>query len=185
VPTSSSVRTTTSAADAQVSALLLTAGEVGRGFLPAEDDPPSPLPCTPDRPAVDDQVHHVAKGGAVYVDDMAGLQFSEHIYVYRSVGDALRHERAVERGLACRTGRLPSGPVSIEGPVDVGAELAPRHDVAEAWSVHTAQVTGSLIAVRIHAVVVQFAFLARPDVTPTIDAKQVVVAGLKKLLAAA
>lgn len=174
----------TSAAQRDVDRVLLTAHQLGSGFVRAADDAPSALPCTPDAPPVDDQVTHVEKGNAVYVDDVAGVQVSEQIYVYSAVADAQRHERIVGAGLACAHGTMQGAPVNIAGPSDIHAQLPERNDTAQAWVVKTAQVSGVLVAVRIHAVMVQFAVVAENGTSPDIDAKQVVEAGLENILRA-
>jgi hypothetical protein len=180
-PTSIAPNTVANAVDAA----MLAAGEIGPGFVPVPDDPPSPLPCTPNRPPVDDQIGHVEKGDVVFVDRSGTVQVSEQVYVYGSVAGAQRHQQIVETGLACRKGTLAGGggEVTVLGPTDVTAELTARNDKAEAWAVQTAQVSGALVQVRIHAVVVQFAVVAEPGATPTVDAEKIVEAGLAKLIA--
>jgi hypothetical protein len=164
--------------------VLLTARQLGSGFVQASDAAPSALPCTPDTPPVDDQVRHVEKGNAVFVDDVAGVQVSEQIYVYSAVADAQRHERIVRAGLGCDHGTMQGAQVSIAGPSDIHSQLPERNDTAQAWVVKTAQVSGVLVAVRIHAVVVQFAVVAENGPSPDIDAEQVVETGLKNILSA-
>jgi hypothetical protein len=181
-----SAEPTTSSPGAQrdVDRVLLTADQLGSGFVRAADAAPAALPCTPGAPPVDDQVAHVEKGNTVFVDDVAGVQVSEQVYVYRGVSDALRHEHVVHAGLACSRGSMQGAQVDITGPTDVGAQLPERHDSAEAWVVKTAQVTGVLVAVRIHAVVVQFAIVAEDGAKPDLDAQHVVEVGLKNILRA-
>jgi hypothetical protein len=171
-------------AQRDVDRVLLTAAQLGPGFVRAANSAPSALPCTPDGAPVDDQVSHVEKGNIVFVDDVAGVQVSEQVYVYGTVADARRHEHVVHVGLACTHGTMQGAPVTIAGPSDVGARLSERHDTAEAWVVKTAQVSGVLVAVRIHAVVVQFAIVAENGSSPDLDAQHVVETGLKNILAA-
>ena len=174
----------TSAAQRDVDRVLLTARQLGSGFVQAADAAPSALPCTPTAPPVDDQVRHVEKGNVVFVDDVAGEQVSEQIYVYSTVADAQRHERIVQAGLACARGVMQGARVRIAGPTDIHGKLAERNDTAQGWAVETAQVSGVLVAVRIHAVLVQFAVVAENGSAPDIDAKQVVETGLKNILRA-
>src|SRR6185312_1574833 len=72
----------TSASQRDVDRVLLTAHQLGSDFVRASDDAPSALPCTPSAPPVDDQIRHVEKGNVVFVDDVAGTQVSEQVYVY-------------------------------------------------------------------------------------------------------
>ncbi|HEY2296088.1 MAG TPA: hypothetical protein VGH43_00050 [Jatrophihabitans sp.] len=137
----------------------------------------------PDAAPVDDQVSHVEKGDTVFVDDVAGVQVSEQVYVYGAVADARRHEHIVHVGLACAHGTMQGAPVTIAGPSEVGARLSERNDTAEAWVVKTARVSGVLVAVRIHAVV-QFAIVAENGCSPDLDARHVVETGLKNILTA-
>ena len=58
-------------------------------------------------------------------------------------------------------------------------------DTAEAWAVSNADINGELIFVRLHAVVVQFAFVVDADTTPEIDAQAVVDSGIARILASA
>ncbi len=172
-------------ADSHLERALLTARDLGRGFVRTQDDPPAALPCTPTAPPVDDQVRHVEKGGAVFVDDMGGVQVSEQVYVYGAVADAQRHESIDEAGLGCARGRLGTTPVKVTGPVDLRSRLGRRADSAHAWGVQTTQFSGALIAVRIHAVVVQFAIVAEAGSTAHIDAQQIVQTAVHKVFVAA
>ena len=164
---------------------LLVASDLGSGYAATTPDAPAALPCTPDRPPVDDQVRHVEKGNAVYVDDIAGSQVSEQIYVYRAPAQALRHQAVLDAGLSCRHGSLQGQPVTVLGPSDVRGQLRLHTDSAQVWIVHTGQFSGALVALRIHAVVVQFAVVARDGAESHLDVKKVVVAGLTKLYAVA
>jgi hypothetical protein len=170
---------------ADVRRVLLGAAEIGAGFVRADNDGPAPLPCTPHDPPVDDQVRHVEKGGVVYVNDVQGVQVSEQVYVYDSTAAAVRHQRIAEKGLACTHGTLDGRPITVLGPSDVRSQLRERSQAAEVWVVKTDQVSGALIAVRIHAVVIQFAVVAEKGASSNVDAKQVVETGLAKITAAA
>jgi hypothetical protein len=164
---------------------LLVASDLGDGFAAAAPDKPASLPCKPDRPPVDDQVRHVEKGDAVFVDDIAGEQVSEQIYVYHSVAEALRHEAIVEAGLGCRHGTMGRSAVTVLGPSDVQRQLSQRPDSAKVWIVRTDQVSGALVAVRLHAVMVQFAVVAQNGNESQLDVKKLIEAGLTKILAVA
>lgn len=177
--------TSTSSGASDVDRALLVASDLGAEFAAAEPDKPATLPCTPNRPPVDDQVRHVEKGNAVFVDDIAGEQVSEQIYVYGSTGDALRHENILEAGLGCRHGVLAGSAVTVLGPSDVRRQLSQRPDSAKVWIIRTDQVTGALVAVRLHAVMVQFAVVAQNGDEADLDVKKVVQAGLTKILAVA
>jgi hypothetical protein len=184
-PTHSSHPTTSPTGNSDVERALLVASDLGDGFAAAAPDKPSSLPCTPDRPPVDDQVRHVEKGNAVFVDDIAAEQVSEQIYVYGSVADALRHQTIVTDGLACRHGTMGGAAVTVLGPSDVRRQLSQHPDAAKVWIVRTAQVSGALVAVRLHAVMVQFAVVAQNGNESQLNVKQVVEAGLTKILAVA
>jgi len=171
--------------ESAIGQVLVTAHDLGRGFVRAQPDAPAALPCTPNDPPVDDQVRHVDKGDAVFVNDLGGVQVSEQVYVYGSVGDAQRHESIDERGLGCEHGRFGSTPVTVTGPIDLHSRLGQYSDSAEAWGVKTARFSGAMIAVRIHAVVVQFAIVAETGARASVDARQIVAAGVHKVLAAA
>lgn len=180
---SSTPRTASGTSD--VDQALLAASDLGRDFAAGAPDEPSSLPCTPDRPPVDEQVHHVEKGDAVYVDDLAGTQVSEQIYVYRTPGEAVRHQSILEAGLSCRRGSMQGRPVTLLGPTDVRRQLRLHTDSAQVWIARTGQVSAALVALRIRAVVVQFAVVAEDGAESNLDVKKVVVAGLTKLYAVA
>ncbi len=96
-----------------------------------------------------------------------------------------RHQAILEAGLACRHGSLQAQPVTVLGPSDVRSQLRLHTDSAQVWSVHAGQFGGALVALRIHAVVVQYAVIARDGAGSRPDVKKVVVAGLTKLYAVA
>lgn len=170
--------------ESAVGHMLVTAHDLGRGFVSAQPDAPAALPCTPTDPTVDAQVHHIDKGEAVFVNDLGGVQVSEQIYVYGSISDAQRHESIDDRGLACAQGRLGSTPVTVSGPIDLHSRLGEYSDSAQAWGVKTARFSAAMVAVRIHAVVVQFAIVAETGAQSSIDTRQIVAAGVHKVLAA-
>jgi hypothetical protein len=172
-------------ADTHLDRALLTSHDLGRSFVRTQNDPPAALPCTPTAPPVDAEVHHIEKGAAVFVDDMGGVQVSEQVYVYGAVADAQRHESIDEAGLRCARGRLGTTAVKVTGPVDLRSRLGQPADSARAWGVTTTQFSGALIAVRIHAVMVQFAIIAQTGSTAQIDAQQIVRTAVHKLVVAA
>ena len=176
---------TAPAAQSGIERVLVTAHDLGRGFVRAQPDAPASLPCTPNDPPVDDQVHHVNKSDAVFVNDLGGVQVSEQVYAYGSVADARRHESIDEHGLACARGRFGTTPVTVTGPDDLHGRLGDYSDTAEAWGIKTARFSGAMIAVRIHAVMVQFAIVAETGSTANVDARHIVEVGVRKVLTAA
>ena len=165
--------------------VLVTSADLGRGFVRAQPDPPAALPCTPNEPPVDVQVHHLDKANAVFVNDLGGVQISEQVYVYGSARDALRHQKIDEHGLDCARGRFGTTPVTVTGPSDLRGRLGEYSDSAQAWEVKTERFSGVMVAVRIHAVIVQFAIVAETGAQSSVDARQIVAAGVQRVLAAA
>ena len=129
---------------------------------PPTPDPPSALPCTPDPPAG-------RRPGAPRREGQRRLrrrhrrQPGERADLRLSCagpgGCATRP--CSTRGLSCRHGSLQGQPVTVLGAVRRAPAAAAAPHSAHVWIVHTGQFSGALVALRIHAVVVQFAVVAR------------------------
>jgi hypothetical protein len=180
-----SVPATATGGDPAIERLMVGARDLGRAFVRAQPDAPAALPCTPNDPPVDDQVPHVGKGNAVYVDDLGGVQVSEQVYVYGSAHDAERHQSIDERGLDCARGTMGSTLVTVDGPVDLRGRLGGHCDSAQAWGVRTSRFSGALVAVRVRAVMVQFAIVAETGAKASVDVQRVVRDGVQKVLTVA
>jgi hypothetical protein len=72
--------------------------------------------------------------------------------------------------------------IDVEGPTDVASVLTPRVDKAEAWAIKSGKITGTLVLVRLHAVLVEFAFEAYNHPNVKIDAKQILETALAKII---
>lgn len=174
-------------APADVERVLLTAGDVGHGFTAAPDNATAtaPLPCTPNDPPIDQQVPSEEHGGVDLTKDSAGAEVSEMVALYATLGEAVHLQTSTERGLACSGGKLSDGEqVTLSGPTDISSILTPHTDKAEAWSIRTAKIKGALVLVRLHRVIVQFAFfkLIKGASNPHINSKQILEMGLAKVI---
>jgi hypothetical protein len=173
-----------SSTPADVARVLLIPSDIHHGFQSSSDSssPDGPLPCTPNDPPVDQQVPPSEKGSAEFVKPSARLQINEEIDVYSGVPDARRAQRITEHGLACSHGTVSGVAIDIQGPTDISSVLTPHLDKAEAWAIKSGKITGTLVLVRIHAVLVEFAFEADNNPNVKIDAKQILETALAKII---
>lgn len=186
--TSSSVPSSTGGlTQAQASAALLTAAEVGGGFAQTQtNDSDTPLPCTPNDPPLSKQFPPVVNVQADFEGAGGNAVVSEQIETFADASAVAEVIAAGEQGLACGTATLGGAQVTIDGPTDLSTEIQVPVDKAEAWVVKSSALNASLIIAQLGQHLVVFAFTAAPSVdTSTLpDVGTVVTAGLEKVSAA-
>jgi hypothetical protein len=170
---------------ADVARVLLTPAEIGHGFVQTGTETTSsePYPCTQNDPPVDVAVPPSETGTADFAKSSARLAVTEQVSVYPDVDHAQHAEQLVEAGLACSHGTLSTGrSVKLKGPSDISSVVTANVDKAEVWDIRAASTTGALVQVRIHAVLVHFAFLAVNNKDPKLDATQILQTGIAKVI---
>lgn len=169
--------------------LLIGAADLGPGYGRATAGAPMALACTPGAPTVDDRLAHVSKAAVAYVDDVAGVQVGEQIYVYPDRAGAREHEQLLAAGLACAHGTIRATghqtAVTVTGPADLHQQLAVHNDAAQRWGLDSDRFGEQLIVVRTGPVVVQVTVVTEPGTTPQLDVVQIVEASVSKVLATA
>ena len=171
---------------ADVAKVLLTAAEIGHGFVETGTDTTSsePYPCTPSAPPVDTAEPPTKTGTVEFSKSSVQLGITEQVSMYADLTHAQHAEGLVEAGLACSRGTLPGGQsVKITGPTDISTDLTAHVDGAQAWSIQAGATVGALVQVRIKAVLVHFAFIAANKKHPgAIDVKQILETGIAKVI---
>jgi hypothetical protein len=171
---------------ADVSRVLLSAAEIGHGFVATGTESTSndPYPCTPNAPPVDEAVPPSETGTADFAKASSQLVITEQVAVYADLSHAVSAQQLTDAGLACAHGTLAQGQrIDITGPTDISAALTAHVDNAEAWDIRAGATVGALVQVRIHAVMVHFAFVAANKKHPgNIDVKQILETGIAKVI---
>lgn len=172
---------------ARAQAALLTAAEVGGGFVQTQtDDTDTPLPCTPNDPPLSQAFPPNLKVQA----DFGGLDgkalFSEEIESFADTDTVAQVIAAGEHGLSCGTTTVSGTQVKIEGPTDLTAQVQVPVDKVEAWSVTSSALNASLVIAQIGTQLVVFSFGAAPSVETSKlpDAATLIRTGLAKVNAA-
>jgi hypothetical protein len=184
---SSSAPTTGGLSEAQATAALLTAAEVGGGFSQTQsDDSDTPLPCTPNEPTLSQQFPPDVKVQVDFASAAGNALISEEIETFADADAVAQVVAAGEQGLSCGTTTVGGTRVKIDGPTDVTSKIQVPVDKAEAWVVKSAPLNASLIIVQTGQQLVVFSFGAPPsvDTTKLPDPGHVVTAGLEKVNAA-
>jgi hypothetical protein len=166
---------------------LLTAAEVGPGFVTdayTPDAPSDPTPCgTPSAAATVPPAVHV---GTVIAQPDTQQLLQEQIMVYTDATEAGEAFQAGSAGLACPSGTVhfddgTSDTLDISGPVDVTSDVG--GDQASVWQVQATDIQGVLVAVRLKAALVVFQFVA-PAAASNLEPAplDVVKAGVEKVV---
>ena len=187
VPLSSSVPSSAppSGIPTDVSRVLLSAAEIGHGFVQTGTETTSsdPYPCTPNDPPVDEAVPPTETGTVDFGKASARLAITEQVSVYPDLSHAEHAEQLTEAGLACSEGTLSGGEsIKIKGPTDLSSSLTANVDKAEVWDIRSGSTEGALVQVRIHAVLVHFAFVAVNNKHPKLNATQILETGIAKVI---
>lgn len=185
---SSSASTTGGLTEAQATAALLTAGEIGGGFsaTPPDNSPDTPLPCTPNNPPLSTQFPPQVKVQSDFTGLNGKALFSEEIETYADSSTVTAIIAAGEQGLACGKATVNGVKVKIVGPTDLTTQVGTPVTKAEAWSLTSSAINAGLIIAQLGQNVVVFSFGADPSVDSSQlpDAEQIVTTGIAKLAAA-
>jgi hypothetical protein len=166
--------------------VLLSAAEIGHGFAETgtESTSSDPYPCTPNDPPVDEAVPPTDTGTADFAKTSPQLVITEQVAVYADLSHAVQAQQLTDAGLACAHGTVAQGQqIDITGPTDISSDLTVHLDSAEAWDIRAGSTVGVLVQLRIHAVMVHFAFVAaNKKHAGAVDVKQIVETGIAKVI---
>jgi hypothetical protein len=160
---------------------LLSAADLGTSFSQQpSDDTPTPLPCTPNDPPLDEQVPPKVKALASFANSAGNALLQEEIDGYQDVATTRRALSLGEHGLGCKRATIPSGnstiSVKLTGPVDLTKQLSGKADHVDGWQVVGAGVQLVLIAAQVGPQLVVLTFTASKKLdTSTLPNTQTIV----------
>lgn len=180
--------TSTGALEATAQSALLTAAEIGPGFVAGQYvDNSGPLPCAA-AGAVDPDITipPAVKVGATAQDSANSLFFQETIRLYADDAEGTTAMTNAVSGFSCAVGTTDNGDgtttsINISAPQDVASQVGV--DEAMAWQISTDQIQGVLIIARLSAAIVTFDFetVLGGDTTNAPDTLQLATAGIEKV----
>jgi hypothetical protein len=185
--TSSTAPSSGGLTEAQAQAALLTAAEVGSGFVQTQtNDIDTPLPCKPDDPPLSHQFPPAAKVDVDFGGAGGKALFSEEIETFDDAGTIAQVIAAGEKGLGCKTATVSGTKIAIEGPTDLTSDISVPVDKAEAWVVTSTALHASLVIVAMNTQLVVFSFTGDPSVDDSQlpDPPTLITTGLRKVQAA-
>ena len=172
-----------------LSARLLTAAEVGPGFVAqADDSPGSPPPCgSADSPTLDAQVPPAAKVKKAFVQQTPAAQVDEELTTYADQASAVKALGIGRTGLACTDGSLYATDGSRTA-VTIGAPTSPQLGVAGVdestlWTLDGSDFKGGLLVVRYrstHLLVMTFLTDKATDTARLPDTNKIIGTALTK-----
>ncbi len=176
--------TSTSAAPGALAPTLLTAAEVGPGFraTPASANS-DPLPCTPHRPPLEQQVPSSDKAKVLFGNRAGTLALQENVLAYSDPATAAKALATAKVGLSCPTATSNGAKLQITGPVDVHSQLTAKVTTALAWVVKSPKFQGSIIVIRIGEKLVTLQFAATSKrVASSVDGRQITETAVAKVI---
>jgi hypothetical protein len=167
---------------------LLSASDLGSTFSEQpSDDSPSPLPCRPNDPPIDEQVPPQVKAVASFANTAGTALLQEEIDGYKDVTTTQRVLALGEDGLSCSHATIPSGNgtinVKLTGPIDLTSQLSVKADKVDGWQVSGAGVQLVLIAAQLGSQLVVMTFTAskKLDTSTLPNTQTIVEKALKKV----
>lgn len=167
---------------------LLSASDLGSTFSEEpSDDTPSPLPCRPNDPPIDDQVLPQVKAVASFANSAGSALLQEEIDGYKDVATTQRVLALGEDGLSCSRATITSGnstiKVKLTGPIDLTSQLSVKADKVDGWQVSGGGEQLVLVAARLGTQLVVMTFTAAKNLdTSTLPNTQTIVEkALKKV----
>jgi hypothetical protein len=119
---------------------LLSAADLGSTFSEQpSDDSPSPLPCRPNDPPIDEQIPPQVKALASFANSAGTALLEEEIDGYKDVATTQHVLSLGEDGLSCKSATIAAGnrtiKVKLNGPVDLTSQLKVKADKVDGWQV--------------------------------------------------
>lgn len=171
---------------------LLSASDLGSTFSEQpSDDTPSPLPCRPNDPPIDQQVPPQVKALASFANSAGTALLQEEIDGYRDVATTEHVLSLGEDGLSCSRATITSGNTTIHvkltGPIDLTSQLSTKADKVDGWQVVGGGLQLVLIAAQLGPQLVVMTFTASKnlDTSSLPQTKTIVDKALQKVQEAA
>lgn len=183
-PSPTSVAPTSEDPTEDLKRALLTAADIGPGFVEGvwqPPDPNEPSPCG--KPSASAQFPNAIRIGAEFAKGQ-DLRLTQGINVFADTATAKAAYAAGVDGLSCAQATVGGQPVTIGAPTDVTAGVG--GETATGWTIKAAGLDGVLIAVQAEQAVLTFTFLALggADTSTVTDPVTLARTGVGKAMAA-